>query len=70
MLFNILAPGVVEQHFTMGYTRETSGGNAWTVSAMYAPSESVRGVNPLDPAQTIEFSMDEIDIEFSYRFGQ
>ena len=70
VLFNILAPGVVEQHFTMGYTRETSGGNAWTVSAMYAPSESVRGVNPLDPAQTIEFSMDEIDIEFSYRFGQ
>lgn len=70
VLFNILAPGVVEQHFTMGYTRETAGGNAWTLAAMYAPSESVRGINPLDPAQTIEISMDEIDIEFSYRFGQ
>lgn len=70
VLFNILAPGVVEQHFTLGYTRETPGGNAWTVAAMYAPSESVRGINPLDPAQTIEISMDQIDIEFSDRFGQ
>ena len=70
VLFNILAPGVVEQHFTFGYTRETSGGNSWTLSAMYAPSETVRGGNPLDPAQTIEISMDQIDIEFSYSFGR
>ena len=70
VMFNILAPGVVEQHFTTGYTHENANGNSWTVSAMYAPSESVSGGNPLDPAQTIEISMDQIDLEFSYRFGQ
>ena len=70
VMFNILAPGVVEQQFTTGYTHENANGNSWTVSVMYAPSESVSGINPLDPAQNIEISMDQIDLEFSYRFGQ
>ena len=70
VLFNILAPGVVEQHFTMGYTRESEGGNSWTIAAMYAPSKSVRGINPLDPAQNIEISMDQFEFEFSYTFGR
>ena len=69
VLFNILAPGVVEQHFTVGYTQLTESGNRWTLSGMYAPSKKVRGVNPLDPAQTIELSMNQFDIEFSYHFG-
>jgi long-chain fatty acid transport protein len=70
VLFNILAPGVVEQHFTLGYTRESEGGNSWTVAAMYAPSKSVSGINPLDPAQNIELSMDQFEFEFSYTFGR
>lgn len=70
VLFNILAPGVVEQHFTIGYSGKTGNGNGWTIAAMYAPSETVRGINPLDPAQTIELSMDELEIEFSYHFGR
>lgn len=70
VLFNILAPGVVEQHFTLGYSGKTGNGNRWTVSAMYAPSEKVSGGNPLDPAQTIELSMDELEFEFSYHFGR
>ena len=37
---------------------------------MYAPSEKVSGGNPLDPAQTIELSMDELEFEFSYHFGR
>lgn len=69
VLFNILAPGVIEQHFTAGYSRELAGGDSWTLSLMYAPTEEVSGPNPLDPAQVIELSMNEIDIEFSYRFG-
>lgn len=69
VLFNILAPGVIEQHFTAGYSHELANGNSWTVAAMYAPSEEVRGPNPLDPAQSIEIAMDQIEFEFSYRFG-
>jgi len=68
VLFNILAPGVVEKHFTVGYTRKIEGGNEWSLAGTYAPTTSVRGPNPLDPAQTIELSMDQIDIEFSYSF--
>lgn len=68
VLFNILAPGVVEKHFTAGYTRKIEGGNEWSVAGMYAPSTSVRGPNPLDPAQTIELSMSQFELEFSYSF--
>lgn len=69
VLFNILAPGVVEKHFTFGYSRAHGGaGNRWSVSAMIAPSTEVRGVNPLDPAQTVELSMDQYEVEFSYHF--
>ena len=69
VLFNILAPGVVEKHFTVGYSGAHGGnGNRWTVSAMYAPSTEVRGGNPLDPAQTVELSMDQVEVEFSYFF--
>ena len=69
VLFNILAPGVVEDHFTVGYSRaHGSNGNRWTVSAMFAPSVEVRGGNPLDPAQTVELSMDQYEVEFSYHF--
>ena len=53
VLFNILAPGVIEQHFTVGYSRDTEGGNGWAVAAAYAPSKTVSGINPLDPAQNI-----------------
>lgn len=69
VLFNILAPGVVEQHFTAGYSRKLANGNSWAIAAMYAPTEEVRGPNPLDPAQTIEIAMDQIEFEFSYTFG-
>ena len=68
VLFNIVAPGVVENHFTMGYTAKTSSGNSWSVSAMYAPSVEVSGASPMDPAQNIEISMDQFDLEFSYSF--
>jgi long-chain fatty acid transport protein len=70
VLFNILAPGVIEQHLTLGYSGKTGNGNGWTIAAMYAPSETVHGVNPLDPAQRIELSMDQFEVEFSYHFGR
>ena len=68
VLFNIVAPGVVENHYTVGYTAKTASGNGWSLSAMYAPSVSVSGPNPMDPAQNIEMSMDQFELEFSYSF--
>jgi long-chain fatty acid transport protein len=68
VLFNILAPGVMEQHITFGLTRQTSNGRAWNFSFMYAPEKSVSGPNMFDPTQTIELTMDQFEFEVSYRF--
>jgi long-chain fatty acid transport protein len=65
-LFNILAPAVMEDHFTLGFTMIPSKGHELNFAAMYAPRESVTGTNPLDPAQTIELEMDQWDLEVSW----
>jgi long-chain fatty acid transport protein len=68
VLFNILAPGIMEQHFTFGMTRKGSNGGAWNFSLMYAPSNSVKGVSPFDPTQEIEIEMSQFELEVSYLF--
>ena len=65
-LFNILAPGVMEQHFTFGMTKRNSDGGAWNFSLMYAPSNTVSGQNMFDPTQIIELKMKQVEFEVSY----
>ncbi|MCP4472131.1 MAG: hypothetical protein GY815_15885 [Gammaproteobacteria bacterium] len=65
-VFNILAPGVVEDHFTFGFTRELDVKSAINFAAMYAPSVSVKGTSPFDPAQEVELEMDQYELAFSY----
>lgn len=71
VLFNILAPGVVEDHLTVGFTRDLGTGRALSISLMHAPSVSVIGPNPLEApgAQTIELAMDQWDLEIGYSWG-
>lgn len=66
VLFNILAPGVIEDHLTFGFTRGLTSGDEISMSFMYAFNKKVTGTNPLDPSQTISFDMDQWEIEFSY----
>ena len=68
VLFNILAPAVVEQHYTFGATKVTQGGSAYSVELMYAPKNSVKGANTFDPTQTLEISMHQFELEFAYRW--
>jgi long-chain fatty acid transport protein len=68
VLFNILAPGVMEQHFTVGWTGVRPNGNIMSLSFMYAPESTVSGANTFDPFQTIELKMSQLDLEFAYRF--
>jgi len=68
MLFNILAPGVMEQHFTVCLTRTMASGSELSVSFMYAPSKSVSGANTFDPTQTLELEMSQFELEIGYRF--
>jgi long-chain fatty acid transport protein len=63
VLFNILAPGVMEQHFTVGLSKDK-----WNFSLMYAPSKSITGVSAFDPGQLITLEMKQLEFEFSYAF--
>lgn len=68
LMFNILAPAVMEQHLTFGFTNKLSPTSEWNFAAMYAPSKSVTGPNPLDAPnqQTIELKMYQYQVEASY----
>lgn len=67
-VFNMLAPGVIEYHLTAGVTIGRDNGDAFSVTAMFAPEKKVSGANLFDPTQTIELKMHQYEIEFSYRF--
>jgi long-chain fatty acid transport protein len=67
VLFNILAPAVIEHHVTFGFTRHLGANNELNFAAMYAPESKVSGTNPLDMGgQKIELKMHQFEIEASY----
>ena len=65
-VFNILAPGVIENHASIGFTRALPSGNEYSMSFMYALNKKVSGPNPLDPTQTISLDMDQFELEFAF----
>ncbi len=74
VLFNILAPGIMEEHFTVGFSKLLGSGNrSLNVALMHASSVSVRGVNPLEAPfpgqQEIELEMDQWELEIEYSWG-
>ncbi len=65
--FNILAPGVMEQHYTIGFTRKMGKDQELNFAAMYSPRESVHGTNPFSGgAQNVEIEMYQYEVELSY----
>jgi long-chain fatty acid transport protein len=72
VLFNILAPGVIEQHATFGFTYTFANESELDFSLMYAFDNSVTGPNPLEVPgqQTIELSMNqwEVGLGYSWKF--
>lgn len=72
VLFNILAPGVIEDHYTFGFSKAMPRSpGRFNVALMYAPAKTVRGANPLEVpgGQQIELKMQEYEIEFGYSVG-
>lgn len=59
VMFNILAPGVQEQHYTAGMTWKVTPNSAVNLGFMYSPKSSVTGANQLELAdqQTITIEM-------------
>jgi len=66
VLFNILAPAVIEDHLSFGFTNKLSPTSEWNFAATYMPSKSVTGPNPLTTNQNIELKMYEYQLEASY----
>jgi long-chain fatty acid transport protein len=68
-LFNILAPGVMEQHITFGFTRKLGNKGEVNFAAMYAPEKCIDG--PADPVnapggQQIELCMHQFELAAAY----
>jgi long-chain fatty acid transport protein len=71
VMFNILAPAVVQHHITLGVTKEINKSNEINLGFMYAPAGKVSGANPLEApgAQTIELQMSQFQVEIGYAFS-
>ncbi len=72
VLFNILAPGVIKQHATLGFTRAFDNNRELSASLMRAFSNSISGPNPLEVPgqQDIELEMNqwELSVGYSWKF--
>ena len=70
VLFNILAPGVVQHHITVGATKSFDNASDLTLAIMYAPKVTVSGANALEApgAQTLEIGMSQWQFEIGYAF--
>ncbi|MCL1037011.1 outer membrane protein transport protein [Shewanella submarina] len=67
VMFNILAPGVMEQHFTLGMSKSLDDSEL-TLALMYSPETTVRGINPTVASsnQQIQLQMSQWELELSY----
>jgi long-chain fatty acid transport protein len=70
VLFNILAPGVMEQHLTFGFSKRL-GTQEISFTVMRALSNQVLGANPLEAPgrQMIDLEMNQWEFEIGWGFG-
>lgn len=68
VLFNILAPGVQEWHFTAGFSRKLGRSDDLSVAVVYSPVKHVAGPNPLEVPgqQQIDLHMRQLEFEVSW----
>ena len=71
VMFNILAPGVIENQIALGLSKEVGkSGNQFHVAFNYAMNNSVEGANPMDQpsGQTIDIEMNQFELELGFSF--
>lgn len=66
VMLNILAPAVINDHITAGFTKQLADNSEITLSFMYAKGEKVSGQSPFDPSQTLSIEMDQFQVGFTY----
>jgi long-chain fatty acid transport protein len=71
VLFNILAPGVIEQHATVGFSAKVGDKSTLNFSVVRAFQKAISGANPLEVPgkQTIELKMDQWVFDFGLSLG-
>jgi long-chain fatty acid transport protein len=71
VMFNILAPAVIENHITFGFSKDITKNHELTVAFMYAFENSITGPNPMEAPnqQTIEIGMKQWQVEVGYAFS-
>jgi long-chain fatty acid transport protein len=68
-LFNVLAPGVVEDHWTLGATWTLANRSELSLAFMYAPTVTVNGVNSIPPpfgGGEVNLKMQEMSFGVAY----
>jgi len=68
VVFNILAPAVVETHLTFGLTMPLGDNTEFSFAAMYAPTGDVSGANSFEAPnqQTVKLEMDQFEVQGTY----
>ena len=77
VVFNILAPAVIEDHATLGFTYTLASGNELTMAYMHAFENNVSGVDPFFPplgtpgstagVTNIKMHQDSLGIQYSWK---
>ena len=68
---NILAPGIVKDHYTFGFTKKMSATSEVNFAYMYAPSEKVTGNIPAGfggGTATIEMTQNAVELSLGTKF--
>lgn len=70
MMFNILAPGVIEQHLTIGFSKALANKHEVNFAAMFGFAKEISGPNPMEipNQQTIKLKMSQMEFEVGYSF--
>jgi len=68
LTFNIVASGIMEYHYTAGFSKTLDNGNSVDVAFMYAPEKCVSGGSLLVPNNSIELCMDQFSIDVGFGF--
>ena len=66
MTFNIIAPGVIEQHATFGFTYTFENKGELDFSFMYAFKNDIKGYQNFDPGQTVTLTMSQWEVGLGY----
>lgn len=65
--FNILAPGVVKDHFTLGFTHAFATGNELSMSYMHAFKNDVSGASNFGGTEKIQMYQNSLGIQYSWK---